>query len=244
MVTFAGGDVPVSRVEWPDYRRLIASSYPPIDLFEDIADPADWELLARAEMRTNARLAATIGNLDLVPPHRRVGGPNASYVMAPFTHTSPDHPGRFNDGTFGAFYAAREFETAVAEKAFHTARFAAATAEEPGWLGDWRELVGAVDARFVDVRDVSRFSPLLDPDVRRYDAAHAFARAAREEGADGIVYPSVRQPGGECIAAFWPDVVMIPVQARHFTYHWDGARIDFLREVTADGRGPIYRLVE
>ena len=29
-------------VDWPDARRIIRSIYPPIDLFEDIADPADW----------------------------------------------------------------------------------------------------------------------------------------------------------------------------------------------------------
>ena len=38
----------------------------------------------------------TIGNLDLVPPGRRVAGPGASYLMALFTHVSIDRPSRFN----------------------------------------------------------------------------------------------------------------------------------------------------
>src|SRR3546814_12996721 len=92
---------PLSPVDWPSAVRLIESKYPPIDLFEDLAEPEDWELLAAAEAKTNPRIAETIGNLDLVPVERRVAGPGASYVMAPFTHCSPDRPGRFHDGHFG-----------------------------------------------------------------------------------------------------------------------------------------------
>src|SRR3546814_1889531 len=73
---------PRSPVDWPAAVRLIESKYPPIDLFEDIADPEAWELLAAAEAKTNPRIAETIGNLDLVPVERRVAGPGASYVMA------------------------------------------------------------------------------------------------------------------------------------------------------------------
>ncbi|MGI9462626.1 MAG: RES family NAD+ phosphorylase, partial [Aestuariivirgaceae bacterium] len=126
-------DAPVSRVSWPRYHRLINSAYPPIDVFEDIADPADWGLLTSAESKTNPRISETIGNLDLVPPARRVGGEGASYVMAPFVHCSPDRPGRFHDGTFGAFYAGESFETALFETVYHTGRFYQATADAPGW---------------------------------------------------------------------------------------------------------------
>ena len=58
-------DIPVSRVEWKGAVRIIRSAFPPIDLFEDIADPADWPLLISAEQKTNPRIMATIGNLDL-----------------------------------------------------------------------------------------------------------------------------------------------------------------------------------
>ena len=68
---------PVSHVEWKGAVRIIRSAFPPIDLFEDIADPADWPLLISAEQKTNPRIMATIGNLDLVPIDRRVGGSGA-----------------------------------------------------------------------------------------------------------------------------------------------------------------------
>jgi RES domain-containing protein len=226
-------------VGWPQYVRLINSAFPPIDLFDDISDPADWALLARGEGRSNPRIAETIGQIDLVPVARRVSGPGASYVMAPFVHCSPDRPGRFHDGHFGAFYAANDFETAVAETVHHVGRFLAATAEAPGWLAELRELTGTIDRPLIDLRD-GDFAALLAPDS--YVQSQAFANTQRASGADGIVYPSVRQPGGECFAAFWPDVMAMPAQARHVRYHWDGARVDMIRELTLDGSGRVFAI--
>lgn len=213
---------------WDRYHRLINSAYPPIDIFEDIADPADWLLLASAESKTNPRIAATVGNLDLVPPGRRVGGAGSSYVMAPFTHISPDHRGRFHDGTFGAFYAADGFEAALFETIHHTQKFCAATKEAPGWIADKRELIGRLDAVLTDIRQGD--PALLDPDD--YTASQAFAREDKAAGSDGIVYPSVRYPGGTCFAAFFPDVMSTPVQGRHLSYHWNGALIDMVKDLT------------
>jgi hypothetical protein len=101
------------RVRWIKARRIFRSLRPAIDLFEDIADPEDWPLLIAAEQKTNPRLMETLGALDLVPPKRRVGGPGASYRMAPFTHVSTDRPSRFTDGTYGVLYLAQRFETAL-----------------------------------------------------------------------------------------------------------------------------------
>jgi hypothetical protein len=168
---------PVSRVAWPEARRMISSRYPPVDLFEDIADPRDWELLAAAESKTNPRVAESVGRLDLVPPERRVAGHGASYVMAPFVHVSPDRAGRFHDGSVGSYYAANRFETAVAETAYHKARFFRSTKEAPGWLAQMRELVGAIDNAFHDVRGRREFEACLDPDS--YGASQELAAAAR-----------------------------------------------------------------
>jgi hypothetical protein len=125
--------------------------------------------------------------------------------MAPFTHVSPDHPGRFHDGSFGAFYAGECFETALFETVNHTQKFCASTPEVPGWIAAKREVVGPIDATLTDSR--AGFPELLDLDD--YAASQAFARRAKAAGSDGIVCPSVRTPGGTCFAAFYP-VVMAP----------------------------------
>ena len=162
MIDFAA--VPLAEVKWPSAVRIIRSLYPPIDLFEDIADPADWPLIISAEQKTNPRLMETIGNLDLVPPGRRTAGPGASYLMAPFTHISVDRPSRFSDGSFGVLYAGNSFEVALFETIFRHGRFMARTNEPAGWTSQFREIVLSVDARLHDIRGGdSAFLPALDP---------------------------------------------------------------------------------
>ena len=74
-------------------------------------NPAVWETLIELEQLTNPRVRNETGNINLVPPERRVSGNNASYVMAPFTHVNP-RGSRFSDGTYGVYYAAERLETA------------------------------------------------------------------------------------------------------------------------------------
>ncbi|WP_025031292.1 RES family NAD+ phosphorylase [Nitratireductor aquibiodomus] len=233
-----GSDTPpLASIDWRGAVRIIRSIYPPIDLFEDIADPADWPLLISAEQKTNPRIMETIGKLDLVPPARRVSGPGASFLMAPFTHVSPDRPSRFSDGRFGVLYVAASFETALFETIHHHARFMAATGEPAGWTSQFREIVLDVKAELHDLRG-GGFDAALAPD--NYAEAQALALALRAAGSEGIAYPSVRHPGGECAGLFYPDSAASPVQGRHIDYHWNGERVDFYRDA---GSGAVFRIV-
>ncbi|WP_019013109.1 RES family NAD+ phosphorylase [Elioraea tepidiphila] len=199
--------------------RIIRTIYPPIDIFEDIADPADWELLVAAEAKLNPRIRDQVGNLALVPVARRVAGPTASIVMGAFTHVSRDRPGRFSDGSYGVWSCGDRFEVALAETAHHFERFMRAT-NEPAGEADYRELVAAVQGRVADGADPA----LLAPDDWR--PGQAFGKQVREGGGDGVLYPSVRYPAGKALALFWPDCITLPVtQARQFRYSWDGARM-------------------
>ncbi|MFZ5665774.1 MAG: RES family NAD+ phosphorylase [Pseudomonadota bacterium] len=232
--------LPVSHVEWKGAVRIIRSAFPPIDLFEDIADPAEWPLLISAEQKTNPRIMATIGNLDLVPVDRRVGGSGASYLMAPFTHVSMDRPSRFTDGSYGVLYAGNVFETALFETIHHHARFMARTVEAPGWTSQFREIVMSVSADLNDLRGADAADhPALDPDS--YKASRGVAMTLKAGGSDGVAYPSIRHPGGECVALFYPDCASNPVQGRHLDYHWDGERVDLVRDA---GTGAVFRVVD
>ncbi|MFZ4748536.1 MAG: RES family NAD+ phosphorylase [Sphingomonas sp.] len=233
-----GENLPVSRVEWTGAVRIIRSAFPPIDLFEDIADPADWPLLISAEQKTNPRIMATIGNLDLVPEERRVGGNGASYLMSPFTHVSVDLPSRFTDGSFGVLYVGNAFETALFETIHHHGRFMARTAETTGWTSQFREIVLTVSANLHDLRGIELDNPVLD--AGGYAASQRLAAALKAAGADGLVYPSIRHLGGECVGLFYPDCASEPVQGRHLDYHWDGTRVDLVRDA---GTGAVFRVV-
>lgn len=228
---------PVSRVRWTETHRLVLARYPRIDLYDDVADPRDWEALALAQSRTNPRIYEEIGDLSRVPVERRLAGDGASWVMGAFTHVSPDRRSRFADGTFGIYYAGESLATACHEHGYHMGRFFAVSGEPPGWLAQVRQLIGRLDAELDDLRG-GGFELLLDPDD--YTASQAYGVRRRAEAADGIVYPSVRRPGGECVALFYPDVVGRVAQGDHFDYFWDGSRIRYVRQIT--GKGGLYEL--
>ncbi|MBF9235669.1 RES family NAD+ phosphorylase [Microvirga alba] len=230
---------PVSDVEWQRSVRIIRSVFPSIDLFEDIADPADWPLIISAEQKTNPRLMETIGNLDLVPEKRRAAGPGASYLMAPFTHVSTDRPSRFSDGTFGVLYAGNSFEVALFETILHHGRFMARTNEPAGWTSQFREIILKVSVRLHDLRGGNPHAQeALSPND--YSASQALATTLRVEGSDGIVYPSLRFDGGECVGLFYPDCAADTIQARHLDYHWNGTTVDLYRDAST---GQVYRIV-
>jgi len=205
-------------ISWAKSHRIIRTIYPPVNLFEDIAPPADWERLVAAEARWNPRIHDVVGNLALVPAARRVAGPTASFVMAAFTHVSRARPSRFSDGAYGVWYCGDRFEVALAETAHHFARFAAATGEPP-YDADYRELTAPIRGDLAAAPE-----SCLSPDD--WSEGQVFGRQARAANADGVLYRSVRFPAGMAAGLFWPDCITLPItQARQFRYHWDGARM-------------------
>src|SRR3546814_18435600 len=89
--------------------------------------------------------------------------------MAPFTHCSPDKPGRFNDGSFGAYYAADNFETAIAEVTHHQAQRLYDSRDEPGRISEMHELVGAVRDEQLDIRAKGGCTDFPGPDRTRVE---------------------------------------------------------------------------
>jgi hypothetical protein len=211
---------PKRRIRWAKSYRVVNARFPPIDLFERIADPEDWESLLELEMLANPRVRQEAGEISLVPPDDRVSGAGASWVMAPFTHIG--WPSRFSDGTYGVYYCARSLVTAVCEKAHHVGLFFARTEEPLGTTMELRALVAAIDARFHDIR--GGFDGAHDPN--EYREAQALARELREAGSNGIVYRSVRQEDGVCLAALRPKAVGLPISGPNLRFHFDGERID------------------
>ena len=217
--------MPTCRLDWPHAWRVIASRYPPINLFERLtADTVVWDALIALEQLTNPRVRDEVGDIALVPPDERVSGPGASYVMAAFTHLNPKGS-RFSDGSFGVYYAAAALETAIAETVFHFERFARDSADPPR-SEDFRVLVGAVVAEFEDVAALPAAQRSSILDAESYAASQAYANEIRAAGANGVAYPSVRHAGGHCIGALRPRAVGIPHQERHLKYRWNGERVD------------------
>lgn len=213
---------PLKRVAWKPSYRIIPSRFPPIQLFERVADPADLEAVFAVEALTNTRIREEVGELQLVARDDRVSGAGSSWIMAPFTHVSAPG-GRFSTPEFGAYYASRDLATAIAETRYHRARFMAYTSEPPMEI-DMRVLRANLSGRLHDARGMGRTHPELY-DKLDYTASRALATRLRAAGSMGIVYDSVRRAGGECSAVLRPPVLSRCRQAQHLAYVWDGAAI-------------------
>lgn len=214
-------EVKLSRLRWQQQFRIIPSKFPPINFLENLVDPKLMDAAFAVESLTNDRLREEVGDIKQVHPDDRVSGPGSSIVMATFTHIG--RPTRFSDGSFGVYYAAHSLHTAVHETVFHRERFLRYTGEAPGDL-DMRVFVGKVQKSMVDIRGPG-YEHLHNPDLGHYPVAQAFGAEMRRAGHWGLVYNSVRDPGGQCLAAFRPPAIGIPVQGSQLLYRWDGEKI-------------------
>jgi hypothetical protein len=223
---------PIRRLNWQRAYRIIPSRFPPVGVFDAIADPADLDALYQIEALTNPRLREAWGELTNVPMGRRVSGPGTTPLMAAFTHINPDGS-RFSDGSFGVLYLAHEFATAVEETVYHRERFLAATQEPPVDL-TMRCYISGVRGMLHDIRGGWQ----AEHDPASYVAARKLGRNLRKEGSNGIAYASVRRKGGECAALFYPDLAKPCVQGKHLMYRWNGTKIAQVLEVSAVPRKP------
>lgn len=219
--------IPVRRVTWRPCYRIVPSRFPPINLFERVANPEDWEAIIAVESLTNDRIRDDAGQIQLVPPGDRISGPGASTIMAAFTHPNPEGS-RFSDGSYGVFYAAHDLDTALEETKYHRSRFMRATTQ-PAMELDMR--VYAVDLNG-NIHDIRRLKNSLPRVYSRdsYATSQELGRSLRDLGSHGIVYDSVRRKGGQCAAVFRARVLSNCRQERHLSYVWDGTKITHVYE--------------
>ncbi len=208
------------RLRWSAACRIVPTRYPSIYLFDRVADAEDFDALYALEAMTNPRVRDELGQIELVPRADRLFGTGSGPIMAAFTHLSPQGS-RFSDGSYGVFYAGANREVAVAETRYHHARFLAATGEAPMHL-PMRLYHVAVDARLHDLRPIGASDAAVhDPDS--YVASRTLGKQLWAAGSAGVVYRSVRRPGGQCAGLFRPRGASACLHAAYLLYAWDGA---------------------
>ena len=210
---------------WKPSHRVVPSRFPPIGLFDRVADPKDLDAVFALEALTNDRMRDETGNLQLVPASERIAGPGTTPIMAAFTHLNPAGS-RFSDGAYGVYYCARELDTALAEVRYHQQRFLRWTNEGPLRL-QMRLYLSDLDARLVDARKIDA---VHSPDD--YGPSQSFARPLQAAGKDGVLYRSVRHEGGTCAAVFRPKVLGACRQGAHYAFHYDGSQIVAIDELS------------
>jgi len=183
----------------------------------------DRTALDEIEAISNPRIQQDYAARRKVRPEDLVGSDGNEMVIASFAYSGAS---RFTDGSYGVYYAAFEQRTAIAESAYHTARFLAYT-QTRATVVYKRVLSADIKGAYDDIRTTPPADPIYDPDPERYTAAQAYALPLYAASVvDGIVYTSVRARGGTCVAAFRPRLITNCESAGFLAYTYDGMRID------------------
>jgi len=192
--------------------RLVASQFPPIDLFDQVAAAADLPDVIELAGWTNDRLVAE--RLRRLPQSEWVFGvANASVVMAAFLHVQPGGS-RFNTEDLGAWYAAVSITSAIVEVAHHLRREAAVRGL-PEARRKFRQYSATAGGAYLDLRGRQvEHGDIYDPNS--YQASQILGESVRASGGAGILYDSVRHLGGTNIVAHRPRNLALITQLDYF----------------------------
>lgn len=208
---------PITPVHLRATHRMIAAKYSQSGSVLSSISDSDSMLADLAELdgATNDRLLGEEGLLPGISVHELVYGVRyASIVNAAFTHKNPAGS-RFNDGTRGAWYAGLERATAVAEVAYHRSRQLSNIDWKHEECSTYDDYLADFATEFHDLRDADRegntrrFKKFLKsgPVPACYAESQQLARTLLASRSNGLIYPSVRNPGGTCVACFRPALV-------------------------------------
>jgi RES domain-containing protein len=216
---------PTSAIRQSDTHRLIPAKYRPASesvLARIADDDAHLQDLFRLDDATNDRLLAE-ADLGLLPG---IGAdelvfrvPRYRIVNAAFCHAHP-LGSRFNGPDRGAWYAAFEIATALAEVVHHkTVALAEIDCFEDSATCD--DYLADFAGAFHDLRSAPAFADCLA--AASYVASQALAERLLDAGALGVVYPSVRRAGGTNLACFRPALVTNVRLDATYRMTWAGA---------------------
>jgi RES domain-containing protein len=205
---------PRAAIRWTPAVRIVPR-FPPIDVLEQL----DGGLQAAALAELVATVPHLIGRTSLLPAGPLPTGPGASRLITGFTFS---RPGRFNDDTFAAFYGADSLPTAIEETVYHMEAALNAVAAPAQTMERIALHVDVEAADAVDIR-ASSYAALYDPSD--YTESQVFGAVARERAAPGILFRSVRRPGGECAAIYDMPALSNCRDGRAFEYRYDGANV-------------------
>lgn len=215
--------VPVTTEAFPRTVRLVTTARLRAPVLMPLVDNEDeLALLGEIEGATSARLMAQERGISGLAANELVYDvPHAHFINASFAYAKPQQPNRFNGANRGAWYAALALETCLAEVSFHLTN-ALADAGDFNATVEYAEMFCSLAGDFVDLRQRPRH-PTLGADIATaYPLGKALANRARAVGLNGIIYPSVRHPGGTCLVALRPAAVQSVRQGDVYRMIWRG----------------------
>ena len=164
------------------------------------------------------------GDLAAQDPSRILFGPGAGWINACYL---VPRPGRFSTARQGAFYAARELATSLAEVRYHLELSYRTEGIQEAQDLEYRALRVHLAGTFHDLRSKARtrapWSAVYDP--VSYAASQALAGQLRGAGSRGILWLSLRHAGGECCAVFDPGTLRACRHDTYLTFRWNGREV-------------------
>jgi len=200
---------PTSPIDQRDTHRLIPAQYADggVSVLARLTDdPKTLEGIFELDNATNDRLLAESRLAPGIDERELVFGiPSYRIINAAFCHPRPSGS-RFNSSDRAAWYASFELQTSHVEVAYHRRLWL----EETNWNepdeSEYLDYLADFRAEFHDLRNSAAYADYLSP--TSYDASQALAAQLLALGSSGVVYPSVRRPGGTCIGCFRPVLVI------------------------------------
>jgi hypothetical protein len=220
---------PENPIQWRNTVRLVPTRFPSTGILDRIAEPADLEAVIELESWTNDRISNELGSLHRLPREEWVVGKlMASVIMAAYCH--PRSTGaRFTGPDRGAWYAGRTVETSHAEVTYHRTKELAEVGVFETFV-QVRTYLSDFSGPYHDIRsEHADYKPLYSPSS--YSASQRFGQEMFEQRSSGIVYRSVRHPGGECVVCFRPKKVLNVRVGKHYEYRWHGTKTAEIREI-------------
>ena len=218
-----GVPFPVARIALERTVRLVATARLRDPVLLKLVGRAFLDDLAEIEGATSGRLAAQRQGAENLQPGELVGGPaHAVFINAAFAYWRPRELNRFNGPGRGAWYASLDVETSKIEVSFHLSR-ELQRVNDFNAVVDYTEMFASFAGEFVDLRSLAPRPECLHPDPAvGYPAGNALAELVRNDGHNGIIYPSVRHEEGTCLVALWPAAVQSVAQGRVLRAVWNG----------------------
>lgn len=215
--------MPIVTVAFPTTVRLVTTARLRESVLAALADDEDeLALLAEIEGATSTRqLAQDRGISGLAANELVYDVPHAHFINAAFAYARPQQPNRFNGANRGAWYAALSVETCLVEVRFHLTRFLADTGVYEAVV-DYTEMYCSLAGAYLDLRQAPEHAALGPDAATAYPIGNLLAEAARAEGLNGVIYPSVRHSGGTCFAALRPAAVQSVRQGAIYRLTWQG----------------------
>ncbi len=203
----------IDRFQQDSTHRLVPRKYADgVDLLKGLS--LSEEILGDLREMSNATNDQAIAergkSLNISERELLAGVPEASMVNSAFCHPG-QYGARFSSPQRGAWYAGVSIETSVAEVAYHKHRDLKYTRAIGEFAFQYRDFLADFDSDFHYLdpeEEVACLQP--EPIPECYAKGQALAQTLLHAGGQGIVYASVRNRGGTCIACFRPAIIAHP----------------------------------